>query len=575
MQTLFTRKFFTSLLLLALGYDSYSQQIDIAGLKDVFKAKPVKFSGGVSASTMFYSGNGGTGRAQFTWFLQGNANANILGKINLPFSFNLTNAGAGFSYPHAPSRLSLHPTYKWLTAHIGDVAMSFSPYTLNGYQFRGAGIDLSFKGPWKLSAMAGRLQKAVEYDSINHNALSTYRRMGYGVKAAYESKWYKGGVSVFYADDKVSSLLNKPDSLAIFPQQNLAVSYDLGIKPAKGLDLNLTYASSALTRDKRSIKGGDVGNGLMKKMIIANSTTSVYHAFKSQLNYSFLKTTVGVGYERIGPGYQTLGAYYFNSDLENITVNFAQSMLKDKANLSLNLGTQRDNLDGSKAGSTRRSVGAINLNYAPVERMQTTLTYSNFQTYMNMRPQFDYINNISPITNFDTLNYVQLSQNAAVNVNYIIKKSEQQNQALNVNLSFQDASDQQGGVVTKGNSSQFYNLATAYNFLFLQKGLNVTLAYNVSYNEIARNDFLTQGPTLSANSKFFNKKLTAGFSTSYNASVAQGAKQSSVLNLRINAAYAVLKKHKLNLSIINQYRSVINKGKTHDLTGTLGYNYAF
>jgi hypothetical protein len=215
------------------------------------------------------------------------------------------------------------------------------------------------------------------------------------------------------------------------------------------------------------------------------------------------------------------------------------------------------------------------MNYAPVERLQTTVMYSNFQTYMNMRPQFDYINNISPITNFDTLNYVQLSQNAAVNVNYITKKSEQQNQALNVNLNFQDASDQQGGVVTKGNSSQFYNLATAYNILFVQKGLNVTLGYNLSYNTIARNDFLTQGPTLSANSRFFDKKLTTGFSTSYNASVTQGTKQNSVVSLRVNAAYTLYKKHRLNFSIINQYRDIINKGKTHDLTGTLGYNYAF
>lgn len=563
------------MLLCVLFSRGYAQQIDVGGLKDVFKAKPVKFSGGVSASTMFYNGNGGTGRAPFTWFLQGNANANILGKINLPFSFNLTNAGAGFSYPTAPNRLSLHPTYKWIAAHIGDVAMSFSPYTLSGYQFRGAGVDLSFKGPWKFSAMTGRLQKAVEYDSTNHNALPSYQRMGYGAKAVYESRWYRGGVSVFYAKDNVNSLVNAPDSFAIFPQQNLAIGYELAVKPAKGLDLNLEYASSALTKDIREKKNSDIGSGLMNKMIAANATTSVYHAFKSQLNYSFLKTTVGVGYERIGPGYQTLGAYYFNSDLENITVNFAQSLLRDKANLSLNLGTQRDNLDGSKAGSTRRTVASINMNYAPVERLQTTLMYSNFQSYMNMRPQFDYINNISPITNFDTLNYVQLSQNAALNVNYITKKSEEQNQALNVNLNFQDASDQQGGVVTKGNSSQFYNLATAYNILFVQKGLNVTLGYNLSYNTIARNDFLTQGPTLSANSRFFDKKLTAGFSTSYNASVTQGAKQNSVVSLRANAAYTLFKKHRLNFSLINQYRDVINKGKTHDLTGTLGYNYAF
>ncbi|MBV4357203.1 hypothetical protein [Pinibacter aurantiacus] len=570
-----TRKLCALILLTLLCRYGYAQQVDIDGLKDVFKAKPVKFSGGVSASTMFYNGNGGTGRAPFTWFLQGNANANILGKINLPFSFNFTNAGRGFSYPTLPNRLSLHPTFRWITGHIGDVAMSFSPYTLNGYQFRGAGVDLAFKGPWKVSAMTGRLQKAVNYDSSNLNSLPTYQRMGYGVKANYEKSWYKGGIAAFYANDNVISLYNKPDSLAIYPQQNLAISYEVGVKPAKGLEINAVYASSALTADKRDIKGNDLGKGWMKKVMNGNSTTSLYHAFKTQVNYSFLKSTVGVGFERVDPGYKTLGAYYFNNDLENITINFGQSLLKDKANLALSLGSQRDNLDGGKAGTTQRLVGSINVNYAPVERMQTSLMYSNFQTHMNMRPQFDYINNVSPIVNFDTLNYVQLSQNAAVNVNYITKKTEQQNQALNVNINFQDASDQQGGVVTKGNSSQFYNLATAYNVLFLEKGLNVTLAYNVSYNTIARNNFLTQGPTLSANAKLFDKKVTVGFSSSYNTSASQGTKQNDVLSLRVNAAYTLLKKHRLNCSLINQYRNVINKGSTHDLTGTLGYNYAF
>jgi hypothetical protein len=160
-------------------------------------------------------------------------------------------------------------------------------------------------------------------------------------------------------------------------------------------------------------------------------------------------------------------------------------------------------------------------------------------------------------------------------VNYITRRNEVTNQYLNVTATFQDASDEQGGVVSKGNSSQFYNLATAYGFLFLQKGLNVMLAYNVSYNTIARNDFVTQGPTVSANTKLFQKKLTTGFSSSYNTSTTQGTKQSSVLSIRFNAAYTLLKKHNINCSLINQYRTVINRSNTKDLTGTLGYSFAF
>jgi hypothetical protein len=554
-----------------------AQQVDIAGLKDVFKAKPVKFNGGISAGSVFYNGSGNTGRQPFTWYLQGNANANILGKINLPFSFNLTNAGQGFTYPVMPNRLSLHPTYKGISGHIGDVSMSFSPYTLNGIQFRGAGVDLSFNGPWKVSAMAGRLQRAVQYDSTNKNAFPAYRRMGYGVKTVYEKRWFKAGVNAFYAKDDAGSLSIAPDSLLIYPEENLSVDYELALKPVKGMELSAELANSALTRDIRTVEGKEPATnaGVMQQLIKGNASTTVYTAFKSQLNYTYRKSTVGVGYERVNPGYTTLGAYYFNSDLENITVKLGQSLLKDKANISVNIGSQHDNLNSQKESTTRRLVGSVNVNYAPTQRMQTSASYSSFSTYMNIRPQFDYINNVNPIQNFDTLNFTQLSQNASMNVNYITRKNEVTNQYLNVTATFQDASDQQGGVVAKGNSSQFYNLATAYGFLFLQKGLNVMLAYNVSYNTIARNDFITQGPTLSANTKLFQKKLTTGFSSSYNTSASQGAKQSSVLSIRFNAAYTLLKKHNINCSLINQYRSVVNKDNTKDFTGTLGYSFAF
>ncbi|HEX6427060.1 MAG TPA: hypothetical protein VF008_05215, partial [Niastella sp.] len=320
----------------------YAQQVDIQSLKDVFKAKPVKFNGGISAGSMFYNGSGSTGRQPFTWYVQGNANANILGKVNLPFNFNFTNAGSGFSYPVMPNRLSLHPTYKWITGHIGDVAMSFSPYTLNGHQFRGVGVDLSFNGPLKVSAMAGRLQRAVAYDSANKNVLPAYQRMGYGVKAVYEERWWKAGVNAFYAKDDVSSLSIPPDSFLIYPQENLAIDYELAVKPLKGMDISAEWANSALTRDRRTdnIKEQSSGAGsLMKRMINGNSSTAVYQAFKSQLNYTFRKSTVGVAYERVNPGYTTLGAYYFNSDLENITVNVAQSLLNNKANIAVNIGT--------------------------------------------------------------------------------------------------------------------------------------------------------------------------------------------------------------------------------------------
>ncbi|MCX6210856.1 MAG: hypothetical protein NTZ59_15460 [Bacteroidetes bacterium] len=146
--------------------NGFSQSVDLGDLKSTFNKKnAVKLSGGLSANALTYGGNDQSGREAFNWYLQGNLNINLFGQINIPLSMNLTNAGSSFQTPTSPNRIGIHPTYKWITAHLGDVAMSFSPYTLNGHQFTGAGVDLSPKGNFKISAMYGRLQQAVEYDS--------------------------------------------------------------------------------------------------------------------------------------------------------------------------------------------------------------------------------------------------------------------------------------------------------------------------------------------------------------------------------------------------------------------------
>lgn len=559
---------------MALSQSLQAQNINLTSLKEIGKAKPLRFSGGINANSVLFAGDGPTRRDPFTYFLQGSVNANLFGQVNLPFSFNLTNSGRGFNYPTLPSRLSLNPTYKWVAAHIGDVAMTFSPYTLNGHQFRRLGFDLTPDGPLTLSAMYGRLNKAVEYNPLIINDQPGYKRMGYGAKIGYEKTKYMLGLTLFKAKDELNSLTNRPDSLMIYPQENLVISWEAKVEPMKGLALSTEFATSGITRDLRDTTAGENQNYL-SWLSKGNGSAAYYNAFKTQMNYTYRKSTLGVGYERVDPGYQTLGAYYFNSDLENITLNVSQLLLKDKMNLAINVGFQRDDLDHSKASGTRRFVGSVNAGYNPGEKVQTAVSYSNFQTYMNMRPQFDYINQASQFQNIDTLNYIQIAQNANANINWLTKKNEKQTQSLNLNMSFQGATDQQGGVVTNGNASQFYNLSAAYSLVFIKQGMGVTLAYNTSYNTIGKNDFLTMGPTLSANTKLLKKTLNTGFSTSYNLSNSMGVRQSSVFNIRANASYVVMKKQNLNFSLMSQTKNIQAKGKTTELTTTLGYGYSF
>lgn len=549
-----------------------AQSIRIDNLRDQFgKGRMFKFSGGLSANSVFYHGNGGYGRNPFSYFINGNVNFNIYGLVNLPFSFTLSDMGGNYTYPIPPNRLSLHPSYKWVTAHIGNISMNFSSYTLSGYLFSGAGIDLEPEGAVKGSIIYGRLQKAAEYDTANRTVPAAYERWGVGARIQLDKGKYKGGIIVFHAWDDPQSLFDLPDSLGVFPMENTVISFNTGIQVMKQMNITVEYAASALTRDVRA--ESSEGTGILRYVVNSRASTGFYSAMKSQLQYSLENSMLGVAYERIDPGYQTLGAYYSNNDLENITVNAVQPLFMGKGTVTMNAGFQRDNLDNQKSGSSSRAIGSFNFSYVPTEQISAVFSYSNFQTYMRVRSQFQTINQLDNFQNLDTLDYTQVSQNANVSLNFILKQTEEQMRTLGVDVSFQETADRQGGIIRNGNGSQFYNASVMYSSQ-VRKSLNITGSFNVTYNTIGRNDFVTLGPSVGFRGKVLREKVSVSASASYNASKEEAEWDGHVLNLRGNTLYHIGKHHHFNLTILNQMRKSASNS-FDDITITLGYNVNF
>ncbi|WP_164121798.1 brain acid soluble protein 1 [Sphingobacterium sp. xlx-130] len=552
----------------------YAQQVDIHSIREQFKnSQPVKVTGNISASAVGYTGDSQYGRDPFNYHFNGNLQVSLFQRINMPFSFNFTNAGTRYNYPTLPNRLSLHPTYKSVRGHIGDVSMTFSPYTLSAVQFRGAGVDIEpTSGPWRVSAMYGRLQRAVAYNPDQPFVMPTYKRIGYGTKVGYEATRFQVGGTVFIATDKENSLPLPPDSLGIVPSHNVALSANASFQINPKMKWSGEYGISILQRDIRD------GNMEAADPLLGgvDQGAGTYHAWKTSLDYSFRRSVVGLGYERIAPGYQTLGAYYFNNDLENMTLNYMQPLFRDKVHLGLNLGLQRDDLDRKKASRTSRFVGAVNLNITPSDRLNATVNYSNFQTHVNIKPQFDYINAADPMFQADTLSFIQLSQNANTNISYVLSQRETLGQNLQLNLNYQVASDEQGGVVQRGSGSGFYSGMATYSLSMPQKSMQVSTSFNYTHNTIGRQDTRTLGPTVAVNKKFLSNTLSSSLSSSYNTSTGSASGQGiSVFNVRMSLGYVLFKRHMLGLHVIHQQRSTPVLGRRQDLTATMSYNYAF
>ena len=545
----------TALLLLGMK-PSYAQNIEeVLAFR---KKPPLKISGSISARATLFSSQPSEARQNFTYQLTGSVNLSLYELLNIPLSFNLNNYGANFSYPSLPNRLSLHPSYKWVKAHIGDVSMSFGPYTLNGHQFTGLGVELS-PGRWQVSAMVGRLLKRVDADPNIPSLQVGYERWGYGLKTRYEGSVFALGGTVFAARDRDGHISFDLDALGIYPKGNIALGLEGSLSLIKDLKLSLEYGLSRMQQDLRSAE------------------VSYYHALKADVSYSFVGNTLGVGYERIDPGYATLGAYYFNNDYENLTLNYSRSFFDSKLSLALSGGVQRDDLMGQKQEHNKRFVGSAQVGFTPSEALSASVSLSSFQSYRNLKSSFDYINARTPYDNLDTLQFTQLSHSLDADISWRLKQSEAQTQTLSATLSYQEAADRQGHYIQPGQLTRFMNLGTSYSLDLSALDLTLTGGFNVSNNYADRKAVLTLGPSLSLAKRFLKKQLSTGLSLSYNETQEAGHRLAQVYNLRATAGYRFWGKHGLNASVAYQGRKLLHavSSPRSSFTSELSYSYSF
>ncbi len=550
-----------------------SQSLDY---ESITKSKPLKISGQLSASGVYYNSNLNDSREPYTYFLQGILNVSIYG-FSVPISYSFSNQGEnlGYQLPFNFNRLSLHPKYKWITGHIGNVNMTFSPYTLSGHQFTGAGVDLTPSGAFKISAMSGRLLKATE-DTEDARTVPAFNRMGYGIKTTYQKDKYKLGFIGFYAKDDVNSLDAIPEAKGVLPQENLVISLEGEAKLSSNFNVQAEYAATAITKDTRA---DEVENSEISPIALIfnnRASTEYYNAIRARLGYTMGSVNFGVGYERIDPGYETLGAYFFNNDFENITIDATNTFFNNKLALAINIGYQRDDLDNLKANNTNRTVGSLNATLTVSKRLNIAGSYSNFSTFTNIKPnQFDDINDGDLLDEqIENLDYRQLSQTATVTISYVLSNKKTARQNLITNYSLNDVYNKQGDIVRLGDASTFHNMNIGHTIDFPERNLNISTSINGTYNTIGREESTTWGPTLSVGKRYFEKTLNTRLSAGYNSSN-NTTSQTNVTNLRGAITYTLKEQHNFSLNAVQLFRNGGNNGNLSEFTATFGYNYAF
>ena len=554
------------------SWSAYAQDIE----RVVEGGNPFQVSGGVGLTSVVYGASGIEARRDpFSYFLTGNLNLDLYG-ISAPLSFSYSNQNVSFQQPF--NQFAMSPTYKNITGHIGFASMNFSKYTLAGHIFFGGGVEVRDLGDFEVSAMFGRLRKPVAVDTTDNLNQPSYRRLGMGVKG----KWQKGAdmveLIIFRSKDDENSISFAGDSVVLFPEENLVVGLSAGKKLFEKLTLKFEGATSALTRNTLDPESNQRGNLLVSSPFIDNRiSTSSYNAFNTSLNYQVFTGIVGLGYERIDPGYQTHGAYFFNNDIENMTLNVSQAFWKQKVRVSTNVGLQRNNLQETELNTNERFVGSINTSVAASERITINSSYSNFQSFTNIRSNFLEVDQLTNFDNLDTLNFTQISQNATLGASFQLGSSKEIRKGISTNFSLQTTSEERGGNQV-GPGSNFYNLNTSGYYSITPAKLSFTAAFNMNINDSPESDMLTWGPTLGVFKSWFENTLRGTFSSSFNATSVDGESAGSVLNFRVGTNYRLKEKHSFNLNFVSLFRNTVRESASTSFsehTLNFAYNFSF
>src|SRR5690606_17466268 len=142
-------------------------------------------------------------------------------------------------------------------------------------------------------------------------------RLGYGSAANNFS------LVILKAKDDSTSLGTVPTEYRLTPDENLVVSFLTKQTIAKKFLFEVEVAQSLYTKDIRTSISGSTG-GLMTKIfssLMANheSTTSS-NAVRASAGYQSDLFSLMMRYQRVEPDFRSMGAYYFATDLSNITL---------------------------------------------------------------------------------------------------------------------------------------------------------------------------------------------------------------------------------------------------------------
>lgn len=535
-------------------------------LETIAEQKPLEISGSFTVFGSYYKVNGiDPRRRDFSWYFTGNPILKVYG-VEIPFSFTVSEQERSFRQPF--NQFCISPSYKWAKVHLGYTNLTWSPFSWAGQTAMGTAVELN-PGKFRFGALYGRLNRAVEENLSSPDAVvPAYKRNGFAVKMGYGTELSHVDFILLKGKDDEYSLKTKPTSTEVLAGENLVAAISSKTKFTNHLFWDLDVASSVYTRDLNAADFSSEENPIVQKfksLLKINTSSQLYNAYQTEIRYEEEFYKIKARYRRVEPDFQSMGAYYFQTDVENITLEPSVNLLKKKLRIASSFGHQRDNLLNKKSFTTKRFIGNLAVDWTFSQKFGFNAMYSNYSGEQgkglkipNQATQQSYV-----------------SQNMVVMPRLtFVKEKLTHFHTLMLNKQWMTDRNPNTANLTE---YQVDNLNYNSNFIFNKSGLTLGANYLFSVFNSEANKNTLNGVGVTIAKPFYQNKININLSANGTQQKLNGDNFADILNLTFQGMYSLDQHNGLTL------RSTYLNNKTKTSTGIsfteynidLGYTYTF
>lgn len=470
--------------------------------------------GETDIETYSYSGSVGLQSHAYTTTRDANRKQPLgaLLTANVDFSVLGFQSGADIRYStddnefrQSMNRFNFFGSWKWVTLAAGDVNPGYGQYALGGSTIRGGELNLS-PGGFFFDIAVGRINRAVFDFSENRARRPTYERWMYVFRAgAGKPETSHFSLSALYGKDNTGSLPDTSSISSYRPGLLSPPAENLGVTPKfqvalfdESFKIGAETTVSAYTRDQRSpsVSTDEAGiPSFLTNLFTPRNSTRFSYAGLAHTELSFDFFQMRTQYERIEPGFESMGLRQLRDDRHTFTIGPAFQFFDDRWSLEGEYSLSEDNLLGQRLSTqTNQNINVttrvrlsdiVNLGggYTRFESSSKSTNSENQENHFQLSQVFQLFPSFTVISGSTTHNFSITGIYQEMLVEYPVQQGEQ-------------AADQSN---TK-TASASYSLAMA-------SGLTINSSANLVLGEAPDNTFTTIGGSGGAGYALFNGRM--------------------------------------------------------------------